>query len=104
MPMNEQVRRNNSSRSTPERLHLSVSTSGEGEDSEQEYKKYRSTLEQEHIRSRRRFRARVQKSEKIQKYIEAGAHPEQEKIQSKSTRNTEVHWNKSTGEDDSEQE
>jgi hypothetical protein len=58
-------------------------TSGAGEDSEQEYKKYISTLEQEHIRSRRRFRARVQE---IHKYIGAGAHPEQEKIQSESTR------------------
>ncbi len=123
MPMHKQVRRNNSSRSTPARLHWSVSTSGEGEDLEQEYKKYRSTLEQEHIRSRRRFKQAYKKyrsileqehirsrrrfkarAQKIQKYIGAGEHPEQEKIQSESTRNTEVHWSRSTCEDDSEQE
>jgi hypothetical protein len=72
-------------------------------------------LEREYIRRRRRFRTRVQEIQKyigagthpeqkkiqasvqeIQKYIGTGAHPEQEKIQSKSTKNTKVHWSRRT--------
>ncbi len=77
--MNMKIRRTNNSRETPP---------------DEEHIKYRNTPQaEEHL-----------EQENKQDYIAAWAHPEQEKIQSKSTRNTEVHWNRSTGEGDSEQE